>query len=33
MMDTLPLDLESLLDEINKEERNKPKAFPTEARI
>src|ERR1044071_6444724 len=29
MMDTLPLDLDSLLDEINKEERNKPKAFPT----
>jgi catechol 2,3-dioxygenase len=33
MMDTLPLDLDSLLDEINNEERNKPKAFPTGARI
>jgi catechol 2,3-dioxygenase len=33
MMDTLPLDLDSLIEELNKEERNKPKAFPTGARI
>jgi catechol 2,3-dioxygenase len=32
-MDTLPLDLNSLVSELNKEERKNPKAFPTGARI
>ena len=32
-MDTLPLDLNSLVSEFNKEERKNPKAFPTGARI
>lgn len=33
MMDTLPLDLQSLLSEVNEEETINPKAFPTGARI
>jgi catechol 2,3-dioxygenase len=33
MMDTLPLDLDSLLDEINVQERKNAQAFPTGARI
>jgi catechol 2,3-dioxygenase len=33
MMDTLPLDLNSLLSEIKEEEMENPKAFPTRARI
>lgn len=33
MMDTLPLDLQSLLSEVNEEETKNPKAFPTGARI
>jgi catechol 2,3-dioxygenase len=32
-MDTLPLDLNSLVSELNEEERKNPKAFPTGARI
>jgi catechol 2,3-dioxygenase len=33
MMDTLPLDLQSLLSEVNEEETKNPKAFPSGARI
>jgi catechol 2,3-dioxygenase len=33
MMDTLPLDLQSLLSEVNEEETKNPQAFPSGARI
>ena len=33
MMDTLPLDLQSLISEVNEEETKNPKAFPSGARI